>query len=422
MRLVLVVLLLGCAGVGGAQAPLLAPAGISPFDVGGASGQVLLADVNRDGHLDLLTRHQQARAIRLHLGDGHARFTKADAAVALEFTPGDMKVGDVNEDKILDLVVTASDRDLVDVLLGNARTVFRRASGSPFAASARVYKYNKRSLHLVDVDKDGHLDVVTANRRGQFAFPVLLGNGRGRFAAGPVLTVEPAQEGYTLAFGDVDGDGDIDALTALSSPEEGRLDVHLSDGRGGFRKVPGSAVSLPPTYRIETVADLNSDHRPDLVLSHRSALVTILLNGGRGRFAPAAGSPFDSSSRPFSVAPADLNRDNQIDLVGATVNSVTVLLRDGRAFPRARQWSFRAGPGAYDIAVGDLNADKRLDVVASSFESNACRNSAPWSIAGKGLGSPGTHPHCPEPSSERTERPRCLSTADIAASLPVPMT
>jgi hypothetical protein len=77
------------------------------------------------------------------------------------------------------------------------------------------------------------------------------------------------------------------------------------------------------------------------------------------------------SARPFALALADLNRDNDIDLVGATENSVTVLLGDGHAFPRAGQSSSRAGPGAYDIAVGDLNADEKPDVVASSFESNA---------------------------------------------------
>jgi hypothetical protein len=184
-----------------------------------------------------------------------------------------------------------------------------------------------------------------------------------------VLRVEPARAGYTLAFGDVDGDGHIDAVTAVSSPEAGRLEVRLGNGRGGFGKPRRPAVSLQAPYGIEAVADVNSDQRPDLVLSHRRALVTILLNAGRGRF--ARGSPLKLSARPFSVALADLNRDNRIDLVGATVDSVTVLLSDGRAFPRTRQSSFHAGPGAYDVAIGDVNGDARPDVVASSFESNA---------------------------------------------------
>jgi hypothetical protein len=138
-----------------------------------------------------------------------------------------------------------------------------------------------------------------------------------------------------------------------------------------FRKVLGSAVLLPPTYRIKALADMNSDRRPDLVLSHRRALVSVLLNRGGGRFVHTAGSPFALPARPFSVAMADFNRDDRIDLVGATVDSVTVLLGTGLAFPRARQSSFSGGPGAYNLAIGDVNGDRRPDVVASSFESNA---------------------------------------------------
>jgi hypothetical protein len=68
---------------------------------------------------------------------------------------------------------------------------------------------------------------------------------------------------------------------------------------------------------------------------------------------------------------ADLNRDGEVDLVCATTDSVTVLLGEGHAFPRARQSSFRAGPGAFNLSVADLNGDRRPDVVTSSFESRA---------------------------------------------------
>jgi FG-GAP-like repeat len=367
----LVGVFLACCSAGSASTAVLAPAPASPFDVGGPSGQVLLADVTEDGDLDLLTRHQQGRVIRIHEGDGGGRFETARTAISLDFAPADMRLGDVNGDRHLDLVVTAGARDLVDVLLGTGTAVFKRAKGAPFAASTRVYRYNKRSLHLVDIDGDGDLDVVTENRRGQFAFRVLLGNGTGRFRPGPVLRLEPVTEGYVLAFGDVDGDRHVDVVTAVSSPRAGRLAVHLGDGRGTFGRASRSSLPLPATYDIEAVADLNSDRRPDLVLSHRTALVSVLLNRGHGRFAAAAGSPFDVSERLFAVVPGDVDRDGRLDLVGAAGNSVSLLFGEGPAFRRARQSSVPAGPGAYDVAIGDVNGDERPDVVASSFESRS---------------------------------------------------
>jgi FG-GAP-like repeat len=257
-------LALAYGGTGSAGTPPLVPAGSSPFAVGDPSGQVLLADVDRDGRLDLLTRHQQARAIKLHLGDGRT---------------------------------------------GSGRRTHRSRSAS-----------------------------------------------------------HPAT--WLLAFGDVDGDRDIDAVTAVSHPESGRLDVYLNDGRR-FRWKPDARLRLPATYELEALGDMNSDRRPDLVFSHRDAHVGVLLNRGGGRYARAAGSPFTLEARPFSVVPADLDGDDQVDLVVATEDSVTALLGERGAFPRARQSTFHAGPGAFDVAVGDVSGDGRPDVVASSFESGA---------------------------------------------------
>jgi len=45
------------------QSPLFSPAPGSPVVVGEGSGYVILADVNRDGRLDLVTQHLQRRVV-----------------------------------------------------------------------------------------------------------------------------------------------------------------------------------------------------------------------------------------------------------------------------------------------------------------------------------------------------------------------
>jgi hypothetical protein len=118
-----------------------------------------------------------------------------------------------------------------------------------------------------------------------------------------------------------------------------------------------------------TLADMNNDQRLDIVISHSSNQLSVLLNGGAGKFAPATASPYDLGTEAFAVAVADVNRDNRNDIVAATVDSVTVLL--GGGFIPAPGSPFRAGPGAYNLAIGDVNKDGKLDVVASSFEGDA---------------------------------------------------
>src|SRR5439155_1355953 len=124
------------------------------------------------------------------LGDGAGRFAAAAGSpITLNYQPGDFKLGDVNGDKILDLVVTRSERDAVDVFLGNGRGAFSLAAGSPFTVSVAA-EYFTHSLQLEDINEDGKLDIITVNNRNN-TFSTLLGNGRAgslSFTPGPTTT------------------------------------------------------------------------------------------------------------------------------------------------------------------------------------------------------------------------------------------
>jgi hypothetical protein len=116
---------------------------------------------------------------------------------------------------------------------------------------------------------------------------------------------------------------------------------------------------------------VNGDNRLDIVTSHNSVQLSILLNNGSGKFTPTPASPYDSGIEAFAVVVADVNRDKRNDLVLATADSITVWLRGGDKYVSASGSPFRAGPGSYNLAIGDINKDSKLDIVASSFEGNA---------------------------------------------------
>lgn len=362
------VLLLGWTWLVYTQNPLFIAA--PPAVVGNGSGHTLLVDVNRDGKLDLVTQHLMQRVVTVQLGDGTGKFAMAPGSpISLNYSPGEAKVGDINGDGLVDLGVSRSEQDSVDIFFGDGTGKFKLAPGSPFLVSTST-EFNTHGLQLLDFNEDGKLDILTiSNKRNSFS--LLLGNGRGGFTPGPTTTFPAGQGHYAFAFGDLDGDQHLDVAISNSgngdSPEPGRVLVLGGDGKGAF-KVLSETTTLPGP-RYVTRGDMDGDQRPDLVFSHTIGQVSVLLNQGKGKFTP--GPSHDLLSDLFGVAVANVNSDQKNDLVVATVESVTVLLNETTKFTLAPGAPFRAGPGAYHLATGNINQDGNPDIAASSFGGKA---------------------------------------------------
>jgi len=356
------------------QSPLFSPAPGSPVTVGEGSGQVVLTDVNGDGQIDLVTRHLLQRAINVQLGNGAGRFVAAAGSpITLAYRPGHIELADLNGDKIPDLAVSHSDRDAVDIFFGDGKGGFKLAAGSPLTVSNDNSSYT-RGLHLVDLNEDGNLDIVTTNRH-QNTFATLLGDGRGGFAPGPRTSFRSDQEDYALAFGDMDGDGHLDLAVASgersSHTPPGWVIIQRGNGKGEFKETTAAPLSIPLGARRVTLGDVNGDQRLDILITDSHHSLSVLLNRGNGDFTPAAASPYSLGTEAFDIAIADVNHDQKSDLIAATVQSVTVLLGQNGGFTPAPGSPFRAGPGAYHLTLGDINKDGKLDIAAASFEGNA---------------------------------------------------
>ena len=345
-----------------------------PVEVGAGSGELILADLDDDGHLDLVSKHLLTDRIAVHRGRGDGTFEVRRQSLVAPGGAGAIALGDGDGDGRLDLAIARRDSVAESVVIARgSASGFADPAAAPAVRSHASQATWKPIIEFADVNGDGALDIVVGNgRRG--TLELLLGDGRGAFAPGRSIRLTTRDERHEFDLGDVDGDGDLDIVDAggTESGPAGYLRVYRGDGRGGFTPADRrAAIAIPPAPRGTLLADMDGDGDLDVALGHPDSLVSILLNDGAAGFAPSAGSPFRVAGPAYGLAAADLNGDGRTDLAAATAGSVTVLVRSGRGFTPAPGSPYPAGPGAYRLAAGDIDEDGRPDLLASSFEGHA---------------------------------------------------
>ena len=166
------------------------------------------------------------------------------------------------------------------------------------------------SISLGDVDGDGDLDAVVANGRhwAQQNF-VFLNDGTGFFRTARRLGEELATS-YRAALADFDGDGDLDVAVGN---DRARKSLFTNDGDGHF-SLSGTFGRDDVATRNIVIADVNGDGAPDILVTNRGAPNAVYFNDGTGGFEEHRrfGSERDST---ISVAVADLDGDGSPDLV-----------------------------------------------------------------------------------------------------------
>ncbi|MDX8386902.1 MAG: FG-GAP-like repeat-containing protein [Ghiorsea sp.] len=294
-----------------------------------------------------------------------------------------------------------------------------------------------QSVHYVDLNQDGHLDILVGGHKKVDGFHVEWGDSTGNWVleGGPLTSMQPR----SIATADINhnnelevligGEGDQKGLQvwqkengsstwkAHSSPieggifhavklvdvnndkwhdivavrsdsiEDGGIFVLLNDGHGGW--VRGTSPMNKGIFTGLAVEDINNDGFVDIIASRRGGLgstqgedrlwsqaggIQIWYGDGNARWEPSI-LPADADAE--SVTVADVNRDGRLDIIaGLYQKGIKLWLGDENGWEESEVTDIGTWS---DVRVGDLDADGTKELVASSSVGNGL---AIWSWKG----------------------------------------
>ncbi len=246
----------------------------------------------------------------------------------------------------------------LDALVANSSAVEQRCLNDGSGGLTNCASFNaadfSRAVTVGDVDSDGDLDALVANSLSTVE-QRCLNDGSGGFTA--CASFNTADNSYSIALGDVDGDGDLDALVANVGSEQ----RCLNDGSGGFTHC-ASFNATDQSLGI-TLGDVDGDGDLDALVANVGNEQRCL-NDGSGGFTHCASFNTDDISR--AIALGDVDGDGDMDVLVANAHTVEQrCLNDGSGgFTHCA--SFNTTDRSYSIALGDVDGDGDMDALLAN--------------------------------------------------------
>ncbi len=342
------------------------------------SGDIAFADLDNDDDVDFIITGRASSGsdpqTKLYINDGQGNFEHYRSVPFERLQEGSVDIADVDSDGDQDVLLTGvadpfssgPDRFLAQLYINEIDTSFTQYTGMPLSG------VDESSVAFSDIDNDGDLDALITglDNLSQASTELYANDGQGDFSQLTTTSFEDIAEG-SVAFSDVDGDGDPDALlTGHNSAGMPIAKLYSNNGQGTFSESLGTPFEGVGHSAI-AFADVDDDGDSDVLITGqtiaRLPITKMYSNNGQGSYTETNTAVFDGVHHS-SIAFLDLDGDGDSDalITGENVMRAPIsklYTNDGQGNFSEVTTSQLEGVSHGSVAVADVDGDDDVDIL-----------------------------------------------------------
>ncbi len=352
--------------------------GLGNLEFEGGRTMFEFADINNDGHVDILSIgdhgspniNTNQHGVMVFFGDGAGRWQLFQNG---DFGYGGIAIGDINNDGRWDIGY-AMHHNYAGGDFGNQIIEAALGDGSgrnwqPWDDGLAVPQgnddwYGMFGTDFGDFDNDGLLDIGSNSFGSGTGLHLYRNNGDGTWEDVFYLFGRTNSDMHFL-FGDINNDGNLDFAASHQDHS-----LYFGDGQGGWEPAPMNGLPQPGIMGIMGIdlCDVNGDGADDLSFCNSSYGLEVYSYAPENeRWIDLSGNLPAQAQYYYQTDLCDMDNDGDIDLVSTGVGGLQVWLSDAENNRWEQDWNVQINDFSSANALragGDIDHNGLPDIVA----------------------------------------------------------
>jgi len=306
-------------------------------------------DLNEDGWSDLTIPNERPNDIRCFLNDGSGDFGTFEIfGLPGAVRPSPNEGADINNDGHIDLVIGGPGSNRVDVLMGDG-------TGSWLSDTSYVAGPTVRGVTVLDLDGDGWDDVVNTSY-GDNNIYIFRNDGTG-VLVNTIAKDAGVHREWGIAAADANNDGIMDVFVGARDGEQ--MAVLLGDGNGDL--ILSDVVSAGGRSWQIAVGDIDGDTFVDVVSANWiSNNLGVMYGDGMGNLTEAVTYP--TGRTPLAIDLGDIDGDGDLDVVTSNYDGVNWTMYENVGGTFGNKRSYPAAAAGSCVILHDRDNDGDVDL------------------------------------------------------------